>query len=232
MKIIIPDTPISKNRHKCGCTRDRRPFVYDPQIKAEMNDIRDYISRSFLEAIESKNQQIALEASEIASAQYFDVSLVFIFSPPLSLTVGLRNALLWGFHQYNQKPDLDNLEKFYLDCATGSVWDDDCKIVSLNSKKIYGENARTEMTVMAKKDFTMGDMHMKVLSLFSPSEMLQLLKDAHCLSEQKDWPIFDPPSGGQGLWFAQSVISFSNKYADKLMKVKKIAAKDIPDEVA
>lgn len=40
------------------------------------------------------------------------------------------------------KPDIDNLEKFAMDCLKGLAWDDDCQVVSVHSTKYYPVNSR------------------------------------------------------------------------------------------
>lgn len=110
-----------------------------------------------------------------------------------------------------------------------NIWSDDAQVVSLNSKKIYGENARTEMTILAKKDFTIGNIHMKVLCLFSPAELDQFMADARYLSMRES---INGRTPEETTYCAAALISFSNKYADKIMKVKKLAAKGDDDEAA
>lgn len=232
MNIIIPGPPVARERMRHGCTRQRKPYLYDLQ-KQEMIDITEVISRQFSQALESKNNQIALKASEIASAESFSVSLVFIFTIPRSCSLGARNAILWGMTPYNQKPDNDNLEKTYLDCATrAGIWQDDAQVACLNSKKIYGESARTEMSIVANRKFLDRNVYMKALCVFSPNEMCQLLTDAKALSSLTvdfftDSTFYSKTNDYQ----SAALIAFANKYADKLMKVKRIAAKATDDEM-
>jgi Holliday junction resolvase RusA-like endonuclease len=222
MKFIIPGTPIAKERPRHLCTRERRPYVFDPQ-KPEMKRISDIIAHQFSLMLENEYGEIDLNPPETVCNKSIDVSLVFIFTPPQSLNSGARNALLWGMGQYNQKPDLDNLEKFYLDCATQArIWHDDAQVACLNSKKIYGEFARTEMTVMAKRDFDIGKIDMKALSVFSPMELYRLADDAKYICSVTLEDMIDVSDLHHS---AAALIVFANKYADKLMKVKKIAAK-------
>lgn len=42
-----------------------------------------------------------------------------------------------------QKPDIDNFIKFYLDCMTGFVYSDDCKICHLVASKAWVERPQT-----------------------------------------------------------------------------------------
>lgn len=45
------------------------------------------------------------------------------------------------------KPDLDNMEKFIQDCATGILYKDDCQIAQKTTKKIYDSTPRIEFTL-------------------------------------------------------------------------------------
>lgn len=49
------------------------------------------------------------------------------------------------------KPDIDNLIKMYLDCASnGILFRDDCLVASVNARKIYGP-AKTEIIITEMK---------------------------------------------------------------------------------
>jgi Holliday junction resolvase RusA-like endonuclease len=45
------------------------------------------------------------------------------------------------------KPDIDNLAKFYMDCLTGSVIQDDCQVFSLTLNKVYAETECTKIMI-------------------------------------------------------------------------------------
>ena len=46
-----------------------------------------------------------------------------------------------------KKPDLDNLIKMVLDCATGILYEDDSTVAQITARKIYDLNARTVFTI-------------------------------------------------------------------------------------
>jgi len=150
MKIVIPGTPIAKKRHKCGC-RGNKPFAYDPQLKQEMEAVKWEMLSAFDNAINSKNKEIVVEASNLTVAKSFEVTYDFLFPVKKSETKVKRMAKLAGLQPHNIKPDLDNLEKFYTDCATGIFWTDDCQITVMSSKKSYDDNPRTEMEIIGIK---------------------------------------------------------------------------------
>jgi Holliday junction resolvase RusA-like endonuclease len=45
------------------------------------------------------------------------------------------------------KPDLDNLEKFAMDCCNGVAWKDDAQVVRSSSAKVFGDNPATVIQV-------------------------------------------------------------------------------------
>lgn len=64
-----------------------------------------------------------------------------VFYMPIPVSVRQRS-------QYHSKtPDLDNLEKFLLDCMTGRIITDDRIICSKTAKKVYDKDPRTEFTI-------------------------------------------------------------------------------------
>lgn len=48
---------------------------------------------------------------------------------------------------HTTKPDIDNLEKFVLDCLNGVAFKDDKQIVRVDKAKLYSTNPRTEIVV-------------------------------------------------------------------------------------
>lgn len=52
-----------------------------------------------------------------------------------------------GYFYHQSKPDLDNLMKWYLDCANGILWKDDSIVAKSIVEKIYAENPLTIMEI-------------------------------------------------------------------------------------
>jgi Holliday junction resolvase RusA-like endonuclease len=46
-----------------------------------------------------------------------------------------------------KKPDIDNLDKFLMDCCNGVVWVDDKQVAVKESKKVYSVSPCTELEV-------------------------------------------------------------------------------------
>jgi len=115
IKLVLNGKPISKARH-----RDSKGRKYDP--RAEEKETVRWLMKS-------KSAGLKLIEGPIS------VEFEFIFKRPKSSKR----------EHHTVKPDLDNLEKFYMDCANGIIWRDDCEVIRKSGYKRYGE---TEMTIM------------------------------------------------------------------------------------
>jgi Holliday junction resolvase RusA-like endonuclease len=227
MKITIDGVPIAKTRHKCAC-RANKPVIYDPQIKDQMNPVQNTILASLKGLFENDDAEIRQEVVGISKANSFSVSFAFLFPPPATDSLKERNRKLWGLQPYCKKPDIDNLEKFYLDCATGIIWPDDSIVSVIRSKKCYDENPRTEMEIMVKKDLNVDVITQKVLEVLGPSKMKEFLKD---VSAFWPWPPerIDEVVGSDRESDKESALSaaarllsdFATKYASDLKKIQR-----------
>jgi len=222
MKICIEGKPIPKKRAR-HARRGNFITTYDPQ-SALKEDVRSQMTQIIIEAINSENKQISMEASNLAYAKAFYVNLSFYLPTIDSDSDGQKNAKLWGFELANKKPDCDNLAKFYLDCANGILWKDDSMIVQANAQKQYGYPARVEIEIMPKEPIKLHEKTEGVLKVFSPYELKELFKDAYYLSKQDNQNIFEMDRDNKEHWLsttAHLLSEFANKYADKLKKVNK-----------
>jgi Holliday junction resolvase RusA-like endonuclease len=225
MKIVLPGIPIAKERHRCGCANGR-PYAYDPQAGREMNGVRREILKQWNKAFDSPKTQIAMEAISVTKAESLIVTLVFTFPSNDRSMAPHQNAKLWGCVAHIHKPDLDNLEKFYLDCGTGILWKDDCQITQLSSKKLYGIEPKTEITIM--KDEDIESLTKDIITLFSPIGLMQFMDDIfnfftypssnirEALQEENPlkFPLF--------IRMAQDLSEFAIKYSDLMKKIVKI----------
>jgi len=169
-KIVIEGAPIPWKRSGEG----HSAFMiwrYDAQ-KAEKEAVRKKI---FVQL-----RRMGLERSYLASIESLCVAFVFLLPVSDRLTKTTQNAKFWGLENACQKPDLDNLEKFYLDCSKGLLWNDDKSIVKLSSKKFYSQNPRTIIHVMQQKDLEAPASVEKVLRLIGPDKMKSI---AHHVQE-------------------------------------------------
>ena len=69
-----------------------------------------------------------------------DVEMTFCFKVPSSTSKARKREMLVGMAKHMTKPDVDNLQKFYLDCLTGCVLLDDCLVFSIRATKLYSED--------------------------------------------------------------------------------------------
>lgn len=70
------------------------------------------------------------------------LEVTFYFAIPKSRD---KKLIQGTYHYY--RPDLSNLIKFLEDIATGILFDDDCIISSITSKKCYDDCPRTEFII-------------------------------------------------------------------------------------
>lgn len=135
---------------------------------------------------------MAIEASKLASAEFFDVRLSFYFPCSISSTTAQRNAKLWGLQKCTTKPDLDNLEKFYLDCFNGVLFADDSLVVTLSSVKKYSKHPRVEVEIVPN-EYALSDDVNGILEIFGPDDLTNFLRitwelyDLYGRDEEGDW---------------------------------------------
>lgn len=66
------------------------------------------------------------------------------FMPIPKYTSGIRKKeMIAGNLHHIKRPDIDNLQKFFLDCMNGLVFQDDSQVVEIHAKKVYADNPGT-----------------------------------------------------------------------------------------
>lgn len=182
IKLVLEGDPIAKTRHRCGC-RGKFPTAFDPQIKKEMEPMRRRMIAWWYGCLSSKDMEYAKEASLIARSDTFHITMQFFMPIPRSCPTGLANMKLWGLVSCNEKPDFDNLAKFYSDCLTGIVWEDDKMVTCGIAHKVrYSKNPRTEITIMSKKELNLDEKQMTVFKTFSPDDLGEFITQSYELS--------------------------------------------------
>lgn len=221
MKFTIPGIPKPKVRPRFR-RYGKGVITYDPQAD-EKKEVKYVLSDAIKAALASENKQIQIDVSNLTNSEYFDVSLSFYLPINENDKNVAKNAKLWGFIKPNKKPDLDNLEKFILDCANGIFYKDDKSIVNLQSKKLYSNNPRTEIEITGYK-LNINPKVQKVFTMFTPDELQELVDDASFLSQAYDYtPIsINTPVPYEDT--TDAIIYFAIKHADKLIKIKKKAS--------
>lgn len=172
-------------------------------------------------------------AVEIVMLQYAKQGKHEIFKTPVKLAIyfycrplkSKKIINLWHSHWHTSKPDIDNMVKFYLDCANGIVFDDDRQVVSIVANKYYSEKPRTEMIVTELPLNEIDEQDKNILYNFSPKELKELSRDSLELSEyfENIERVAEEGLDKYDASVASSVlINFSKKWSKLLSKVSKI----------
>ena len=125
MKLIIKGQPKSQKRHRTG----RGGHRYDPSSKDK-------------KAIKKDLMQIK-PAKPIKAPVKVEINA--FFQTPKSWSNAKRKR-----HEGKprpKKPDVDNIEKIYLDSANGMLWEDDNQVVEIQTRKFYSEQPCTELKI-------------------------------------------------------------------------------------
>ena len=183
MKFVIPGVPLAKARHRTA-RRGNMLMQYDPQ-EAEKKNISWVLTEQVRNAFNNLDKSIAMQASKFAFAASLCVEMTFYMPLPTSMSKSSLNRFLWGFGNYqshSNKPDIDNLCKFFCDAANGIIFHDDKQIVDIRASKRYSMNPRTEIIVKPKKTLDIHDKADEILSLLSPSDFHDLMEITYELS--------------------------------------------------
>lgn len=225
MKMVIFGDPIPKTRHRCGC-HGKFPVAFDPQIKKEMEPVRQQMLHLWNSAFDNPESAMAQEAHLLAQGDTFFVTMQFYMPINKSCTVSQRNMKLWGITPCNEKPDFDNLAKFYADCLTGIVFPDDKLIVCGIAHKVrYSLTPRTEIDIMAKKDLTLEENQLQVFKVFSPQDLKDFIIGAQELGMMYgcNRALFeDNQQVPQEPFFKEAslaMMKFANRFGAKLKKI-------------
>lgn len=222
MKIELEGKPIAKMRAR-HARRGNFTVTYDPQSD-DKESVKEKLIAIIKDAMNSANKARSLEACNLSRATSFEVDLWFYLPTNDSDSERVKNAKLWGFIPATCKPDYDNLEKFYLDCANGILWPDDRMIVDAQAHKRFGEPARVEINVMAIEEMGVTKNSQEIFKLFHPWELDSLIEKARFLGSRNMDYYYTLEGKKKEDWIEEtaSILSFfADKYADKLKKVAK-----------
>jgi Holliday junction resolvase RusA-like endonuclease len=196
--MVLLGVPVAKERPRFFAV-GRSIRCADPQQK-----IKDEVS---------KNMAYQIGFSTIRKCTRFEVDIEFYMPIPESFSRLKKNRMLW-FEQPNERPDIDNLVKFYLDCANTVVWQDDGMISKINAVKKYSENPRTVIKIIGAQEMEPEDIVKGILEQFSVDEFISMVCDISSLydivaesgleSKHKD---------------AALILSRIAKYGDRLKKI-------------
>jgi len=227
MIIELVGDPIPKARHRYFI-RHGAICSYDPQEEAK-NATRHLLAAKFRDQLNHEDRKISIEASNLTRSNVFKVDLYFGLPIPKSATQSERSLLLW-IGEANTKPDVDNLAKFYLDCANGILWPDDKQVVSLTVKKSFTDKPKTVIKIEGTRIMTLHSSIEGILKIMDPAEFLEFTIDV--LNAYEDFcKDFTPDKIRDGIptdadrqeYATRAALLLSrlaDTHADKLKKIK------------
>lgn len=80
------------------------------------------------------------------------VDLIFFMPIPGSSKKIQKRQMANGLIGHTKRPDLDNLQKFALDCLSGVVLKDDCLVCEIRAKKVYSHSPGTNIRIFPLSD--------------------------------------------------------------------------------
>lgn len=229
MRFVLKEDPIPKARPRYFLAQGKIN-LYDPR-KQDKERVQEKLLLMLKQAISSENIRIAQEAAKLVQCDVFHVRLIFCLPMPKNWTDGRKNAVLWGLEECSCKPDIDNLEKFYLDCFSGIFFSDDRQVCSMTSKKKFSQKGEIVIEIMGKKKTSLPDEAEGILQIFGPDRLFQLLRqvwelfELYDVDEADDWvveKIGDRDARGVRLartaYVLSVLASHHGKYFDKIQK--------------
>ena len=126
----IPGKPIAKKRPRFAI-RNGKGIAYNGQSTDEGKVILQ---------LQKESEWIGL----IKKPVRIDMRFWFIRPKSHYKSNNIKKDLKEGYSVYHmQKPDIDNLIKFYLDCMNGIIIEDDKQVIEINSGKYFGSLEKT-----------------------------------------------------------------------------------------
>lgn len=209
MKIIIPGNPISKTRHR-SFVRFGKICTYDAQ-ESKKHTVKRILN---LSCIQNSYQ---IDESPL------HVDIIFQMDSFCGASNAIKNIREWGILPCTKKPDLDNLEKFVLDCGNGILWPDDRFIIKLTSKKIYSNKPCTIIMIKPISKVIMSKEQENVFKIFNPDDLREIELDMYKIGKNYE----DTDGMDNQDYFkksmastADSLIEFTEKWLEKLKKLK------------
>lgn len=217
MKIVIPGNPISQKRHRFRLT-GKFAQVYDPQSK-DKKEIQDMLHNELMLRADW-NEETYEEIIKTLDSEEIEIRLYFHLPISEKLSPIQRNRRSWGFDKPNIKPDIDNLQKFILDCGNGILWKDDSIITKINANKSFGDEPRTEIEIRVVTNMVAKESQ-KILSCFHPEELREFADHARSLTLH-DFDKLTSEDEYEWKYIAKELKDFAQLYAKTLSKIAKI----------
>lgn len=222
MIFVIPGDPIANARPRKG-----KWGMYDPQAKLK-KQVKAQLLVQKQELTKHDNVKIDEKAVYLPYNQFYEVGVTFYLPIPKNAPKSKKNMLSWNCIENDSNKDLDNLEKFILDCATEILFPDDRYVTSLKSKRFSSENPKTVIIMKNKK--SLSDEICGILGIFSRSEMSSLLEDLedifmlYDVDPKDDWvtdAVGSEDERNVRLSRTAYLLSKLAEHADKLKQIKR-----------
>lgn len=118
LKLVIPGKPIAKARPRF-CTRKMKSGkTYSHAYKTAAQETE-----------EGRFMTMAMQQVERPIKGAVVASMEFYLPIPKSMPKRDRKLIDLGIFPHIKKPDVDNLQKFAMDCLNGIAWTDDSRVV-------------------------------------------------------------------------------------------------------
>ncbi|HJU78125.1 MAG TPA: RusA family crossover junction endodeoxyribonuclease [Nitrososphaeraceae archaeon] len=199
-KMILYGEPISKKRHRTKRVKGKIRS-YDPQED-------DKIVTKICMGVQRNAQNIEIIEGPLSATFSF-------YCTPNQVRY---NDKIWGLAYHTDKPDIDNMIKYYLDCANEIVFADDKQIVSCTAQKYYSSNSRTEIIIEKLPLNEIDEEDKKILYNFSPKQLQDFSRDCQALSEYFE-EVEEMAERGVDAPYASVATSLLKSFAKKWSKV-------------
>lgn len=141
MLYIINGDPIPLQRSRSKINRNRKVFGNRKKILVYSDQQKEKIA-----------YQWTLKAQKHTLLDRgCDIIVYMTFYMPIPKSTPKSKLIEFWDKPHKNKPDLDNLIKWVLDCGNGILWVDDCIISEICAKKKYAECTKTHIEVFTKE---------------------------------------------------------------------------------
>jgi len=137
MKFILIGKPVSLQR-----PRVTKTHTYNPQSKEK--------EATYWELKRQWDDYWRTRDNSLTTRRPYEqpLQLIATFYMPMPKSWSERKRKEHVGHPHASRPDIDNIFKFYADCATGVIYKDDSMITSISCRKLWDLNPRTELTIV------------------------------------------------------------------------------------
>lgn len=204
-RIILPGIPIAKVRARHRVVGNHA-MTYDPQHKEKL------AIKEILKSYEPLHHYDSYKASFLFALPY-----------PASFSTGDLNLIKWQILDHPSNKDIDNLVKFYLDCANGILFRDDREIIHLTAQKSYSLNPQTIIEIIPMNDTSLPQAASDILAQISPEETKEFISDIHSALSLPSLRLddFEKIPNSTLVRIAYMLSLFADKHSEKLKKIAK-----------